>query len=56
MIGDVHTWTVGEAGKGSRQRKCNQDKFNENFDRIFGSKKPKAGKWVYRDGKRVEVK
>lgn len=29
-----------EAGKGSKQRPTDQQKFAENFDKIFGKKKP----------------
>lgn len=34
------------AGKGSRQRPCNREKFNENWDRIFMAKPLKEGTWV----------
>jgi len=29
-----------EAGKGDKQRPTDQQKFQENFDRIFGKKQP----------------
>jgi|TARA_B100000497_G_C7345168_1_gene226151 hypothetical protein len=31
-------------GKGDRDRVSNKDKFNENFDKIFGEKKKKKDK------------
>jgi hypothetical protein len=31
-------------GKGSKQRTLNTPKFNDNYDRIFGNKKPKEDK------------
>jgi hypothetical protein len=29
---------MSENGKGDRQRPCDKDKFDENYDRIFGKK------------------
>lgn len=31
---------TGSGGKGSKRRPENKSKFDENFDRIFGTKKP----------------
>jgi len=32
---------MGDGGKGSKQRPTDRQKFEENFDRIFGTKKVK---------------
>ena len=34
-----------EAGKGSQQRPTDRQKFEENFERIFGKPKEKEKKW-----------
>lgn len=33
-----------EAGKGSKRRPTNEDKYRDNYDKIFNSKKKKKGK------------
>jgi hypothetical protein len=43
-----------DPGKGSKRRPTDTDKFSENFERIFGAKKPSAGrkyyKWISGEG------
>jgi hypothetical protein len=35
---------MSDGGKGSKQRPTDKNKFDENFDRIFGKKEVKNGK------------
>lgn len=35
---------AGEAGKGDKTRPTDKQKFDENFDKIFGKKKPEPKK------------
>lgn len=39
---------MADPGKGSKRRPNDRGKFSENFDRIFGKKKPSAGRRYYR--------
>ena len=42
---NIRHYTIGEAGKGSRQRPYDKKKFDSEFERIFGKKKEsKEGK------------
>ena len=41
---EVYNMVDGQAGKGSRYRPVDQDKYAENWERAFGSKKKKNSK------------
>jgi hypothetical protein len=32
----------GQAGKGSKRRPCNEDRYRENYDKIFDNKRKKV--------------
>ncbi len=43
-------------GKGSKPRKVDRKKFNENFDRIFGKQKPRENVENCKEGEELGLK